>query len=91
MAAGKYKELEEYFDSGKSSLTITCVGKVGTGKSALVNGIVGRKLAKEGNSAFTETAEVTLFAGENSNRYLHPGGESALSNEYLCDIYQKTS
>lgn len=55
------KSVEEYLDSGKKSITIVCVGKLGTGKSALVNGIVGRKVAKEGNSAFTETVAITLF------------------------------
>ena len=55
------KHVEEYFGSGKSSITIACVGKLGTGKSALINGIVGRKIAQEGSSAFTETAAITLF------------------------------
>ena len=59
MAASK--NVEEYLDSGKNSITIVCVGKLGTGKSALVNGIVGRKVAKEGSSAFTQTADITLF------------------------------
>ena len=59
MATSKY--VEEYLGSGKSSITIACVGKLGTGKSALINGIVGRKVAKEGSSAFTETAAITLF------------------------------
>ena len=61
MAASKCQELGEYFNSGKRSLTIVCVGKLGTGKSSLVNGIVGRKVAKEGHSAFTETIDITLF------------------------------
>ena len=55
------KHVEEYFGSGKSSIMIACVGKLGTGKSALINGIVGRKIAQEGSSAFTETAAITLF------------------------------
>lgn len=61
MEVSKYEELEEYLHSGKSSVTIVCVGKLGTGKSALVNGIVGRRVAKEGSSAFTETADIVLF------------------------------
>ena len=61
MAASKIEELDEYFESGKNSLTIACVGKLGTGKSALVNGVIGRKVAKEGHSAFTETTDITLF------------------------------
>ena len=59
MAASKH--VAEYLDSGKTSITISCVGKLGTGKSALINGIVGRKIAKESSSAFTETAAITLF------------------------------
>ena len=61
MAASKCQELEEYFNTGKRSLTIVCVGKLGTGKSSLVNGIVGRRVAKEGSSAFSETVNITLF------------------------------
>ena len=55
------KHVEEYLGSGKSSIMIACVGKLGTGKSALINGIVGRKIAKEGSSAFTETTAIMLF------------------------------
>ena len=65
MAASKQAKyegfVEEYLDSGKSSLTVVCVGKLGTGKSALINGIIGRKVAKESSSAFTETADIVLF------------------------------
>ena len=61
MAVSKYEELEKCLHSGKSFVTIACVGKLGTGKSALVNGIVGKRIAKEGISALTETTDTDIF------------------------------
>ena len=50
--------IKDYIAQGKDSLSIVIAGKMGTGKSSLVNGIVGKKVADEGASAFTQTTEI---------------------------------
>ena len=40
-------ELKDYIESGKNSLKFVVTGKMGVGKSSLINGLIGKKLAKE--------------------------------------------
>lgn len=44
-----------------NSLTITVIGRTGTGKSSLMNGLLGKKLAKEGDGLNRETTIVEPF------------------------------
>ena len=46
----------------RSSLTILTIGASGTGKSALINGLVGAEVAKEGGETlFTQTTQITHY------------------------------
>ena len=56
--------VKEYISQGEDSLSIIIAGKMGTGKSSLVNGIVGEKVAEEGASAVTVTSEIKPFEAE---------------------------
>jgi len=53
--------IEDYIAQGKDSLSMVIAGKMGTGKSSLINGVVGRKVAKEGASAVTQTTEIEPY------------------------------
>ena len=53
-----HEKLKQYFAEGKDSVEIVLAGKMGTGKSTLVNGLVGQRIAVEGNKAFTETTKI---------------------------------
>ena len=46
------------------TLNIVVIGKVGKGKSSLVNGLIGRPMAKEQASADTVTQKIESFAGK---------------------------
>ena len=56
--------VSEYLDSGRDSLTVVVYGKLGAGKTALVNGLVGKVIAKEGVSPVSQTPEVTSHSTE---------------------------
>ena len=51
-------ELKDYVESGKSSLKFVVSGKMGVGKSSLINGLVGKKVAREASSSNTVTSEI---------------------------------
>ena len=53
--------IKDYIAQGKDSLSIVIAGKMGTGKSSLINGVVGQEVAKEGASAMTETTEIKAY------------------------------
>ena len=55
------EKIKQYFAKGKDSVEIVIAGKMSTGKSTLVNGIVGQQMAKEGYKAFSETKKVLSF------------------------------
>ena len=62
MAEVKAREkLKQYFAKGKNSVEIVLSGKMSTGKSTLVNSIVGKRIAEEGNKAFTETTKIVCY------------------------------
>ena len=56
--------VSEYLDSGRDSLTVVVYGKLGVGKTALVNGLVGKVVAKEGLAPVSQTHEVTPYRTE---------------------------
>ena len=47
-----------------NSLTITVVGKTGTGKTSLINGLLGKKLGKEGDTLSRGTTQVEKFESD---------------------------
>ena len=53
--------VREYIAQGKDTLSIVIAGKMGTGKSSLVNGIIGKMVAKEKASASTHTTKIEAF------------------------------
>ena len=55
------QETYEFLDSGKDSLNILTIGKLGVGKSSLVNSILGTHLAKEATSAVSITPHITPY------------------------------
>ena len=57
------QEVTEWFDNSKE-VNIFITGKTGVGKSTLVNGLVGDKLAEEGNRLDPQTAKVTSYEKE---------------------------
>ena len=55
--AEAHDKIKQYFAKGKDSVEIVIAGKMSTGKSSLVNSLVGKRMAEEGNKAFSETAK----------------------------------
>ena len=54
-------EMREYISSGGKHATILLCGKTGVGKSHLTNALIGRSLAKEGETLDPETVEVSSY------------------------------
>ena len=48
-------------ESGSQSLTILLTGKIGSGKSAIVNGLVGTMVSKEGEMLTSSTPDVSMY------------------------------
>ena len=86
-----HRELKQWVEESKS-VNIFVTGKTGTGKTALVNGLVGKEVAKEGHRLDPETSEVTKYsdevAGVQLNIWDSPGLQDGTRNEkiYLQDI-----
>lgn len=84
-----------YRQSNKVSIFLT--GKVGAGKSALVNGLVGATVAKEGENLDPTTTEVKgyrqRFRSVNVTVWDSPGLQEGVKNEakYLEDMQKKCS
>ena len=76
-------------------LRILVTGKTGAGKSALVNGIVGKYVAKEGDTLDPETSKVAEYCTTINNVevviYDSPGLQDGTLNEdaYLKDMEEK--
>ena len=84
--------MNEWVD-GSKSITIFVTGKTGTGKSSLVNGIVGRHVADEGDTLDPHTAQVTRYEaavddGIVLNVWDSPGLQDGTDreSEYIEDI-----
>ena len=58
-------EFYEYISNHlKSSLSILIIGETGSGKSTLVNNLVGEDVAKVGGTTESETSDITLHTGK---------------------------
>ena len=51
-----------YIESGKNSLKIVISGKMGVGKSSLINGLVGKEVSKEAKSVLAVTNEIKPYS-----------------------------
>lgn len=60
MSAEMQGHLKDYLNEGRS-VKIFIAGKMGVGKSSLINSIYGAELAKEGNSAAAVTGNIISF------------------------------
>ena len=88
------EHIQRWLEQSKS-LRILVTGKTGVGKSALVNGIVGKYVAKEGDTLDPETSKVTEYhttiKGVEVIIYDSPGLQDGTKNEdaYLRDMEEK--
>ena len=78
-----------------NSISVFVSGKTGTGKSTLVNALLGEKVAKQGDTLDPETSEVQSFKGNiqgiDVTVWDSPGLQDGTKNEskYLKDIRKK--
>ena len=85
------ESIKRWLEQSKS-LRILITGKTGVGKSALVNGIVGKYVAKEGDTPNPETLKVTEYRTTIQDVeviiYDSPGLQDGIDNEeaYLKDM-----
>ena len=62
MAGVKARDkIKQYFAKGKDSVEIVIAGKMSTGKSSLVNSLVGKQVAVEGHKPSTETGKIVCY------------------------------
>jgi hypothetical protein len=79
----------------RSSVRILVTGKTGTGKSALINGLIGDDVAQEGDTLDPTTSEVQeikqMVHGISLSIFDSPGLQDGTSreDEYLQDMQQK--
>ncbi len=88
------KELEEW-DRDSNAISILITGKTGTGKSTLINSIVGQDIAKVGSELDPQTLEVTEYSKQIDDVTVKiwdsPGLQDGTKNEreYRDDIKKK--
>lgn len=91
-----HEEMKEWFKKS-NEVKIFITGKVGAGKSTLVNGLVGRECAKEGDTLNPETSKVKGYdftsAKVKVKVWDSPGLHDGTPNEekYLKDMKAKCS
>ena len=79
----------------RNSIRILVTGKTGTGKSALINGLIGYDVAREGDTLDPTTSEVQeikqMVHGISLSIFDSPGLQDGTSreDEYLQDMQQK--
>ena len=72
LAGLKKSELKDYFqqlDDRELKVEILVTGRTGTGKSTLVNALVGRKVAEEGHNLKPKTKRVTDYSVTTEESY----------------------
>ena len=90
------KEVMEWF-RGSKEVRIFITGKTGVGKSTLVNGLVGKVMAKEGDTLDPETSKVKSYEKQHHcvkvTVWDSPGLQDGTSNEanYLKDMKRRCS
>ena len=90
------RELTEWFKNS-NEVKIFITGKTGVGKSTLVNGLVGEKIAKEGDTLDPETSVVKAYQSKHRSVRVtvwdSPGLQDGTKNEgrYLEDMKKKCS
>ena len=89
------EHIKKWLEQSKS-LRILVTGKTGVGKSALVNGIVGKYVAKEGDTLDPETSKVMEYRTKIRDVevviYDSPGLQDGTlrEDEYLKDVEEKS-
>ena len=88
----------ESLPAQKSSIVILTIGASGTGKSALINGLVGAEVAKEdGETLCSQTCQLSCYKAKKKNTDIEiwdtPGmevaNESAKLEQLVTDIQEK--
>ncbi len=88
------KKIKKEFNMAQS-IKLLIIGKTGTGKSTLVNGIIGARIAEEGYGLLPMTSEVTAFErvvnGVEVTVWDSPGLQDGTSNQddYLRQMKEK--
>ena len=88
------QDLTDWFKNS-NEVKIFISGRTGAGKSTLVNGLVGKKVAEEGDTLNPETSVVKSYKGVHGSVHVtvwdSPGLQDGTKNElqYLADIKEK--
>ena len=88
---------EQWLEVGRRTIRILVTGKTGTGKSTLINSIMGEKLVPEGKNLTIGTTSVTSYQrlanGIPMIVFDSPGLQDGLENEdaYIQDMVNKCS